>query len=56
MNRPQGRRNIPKVLIPFGRHLVYAEGTKTEPLYVEDLKAFVSEELKVKKKISKSYL
>ena len=49
MNRPQGRRNIPKVLIPFGRHLVYAEGTKTEPLYVEDLKVLVSEELKVKK-------
>lgn len=49
MNRPQGRRNIPTILIPFGRHLVYAEGTKTEPLYVEDLKVFVSEELKVKK-------
>ena len=49
MNRPQGRRNIPKILIPFGRHLVYAEGTKTEPLYVEDLKVFVSEVLKVKK-------
>ena len=49
MNKPQGRRNIPTVLIPFGRHLVYAEGTKTEPLYVEDLKVFVSEELRVKK-------
>lgn len=49
MNRPKGRRNIPTVLIPFGRHLVYAEGTKTEPLYVEDLKVFVSEVLKVKK-------
>ena len=49
MNRPRGRRNIPTVLIPFGRHLVYAEGTKTEPLYVEDLKVFVSEELKVAK-------
>ena len=49
MNRPCGRRNIPTILIPFGRHLVYAEGTKTEPLYVEDLKVFVSEELKVAK-------
>ena len=49
MNRPRGRRNIPTVLIPFGRHLVYAEGTKTEPLYVEDLKVFVSEELNVTK-------
>lgn len=49
MNRPYGRRNIPLILVPFGRHLVYAEGTKTEPLYVEDLKAFVSEQLGVKK-------
>ena len=49
MNRPFGRRNIPKVLIPFGRHLVYAEGTKTEPLYVEDLKVYVSEQLNVPK-------
>ena len=49
MNRPRGRRNIPKILLPFGRHLVYAEGTKTEPLYVEDLKALVSEQLEVKK-------
>ena len=47
MNRPFGRRNIPKILVPFGRHLVYAEGTKTEPLYVEDLKVFVSEQLNV---------
>ena len=49
MNRPHGRRNIPNFLIPFGRHLVYAEGTKTEPRYVEDLKVFVSEQLGVKK-------
>ena len=49
MNRPQGRRNIPNILVPFGRHLVYTEGTKTEPLYVEDLRVFISEELGVKK-------
>lgn len=49
INRPRGRRNIPNVLLSFGRHLVYAEGTKTEPLYVEDLKAFASEELSVSK-------
>lgn len=44
MNKPYGRRNLPTptVLISFGRHLVYAEGTKTEPLYVEDLKLFAS--------------
>ena len=47
MNRPRGRKDIPKVLISFGRHLVYAEGTKTEPLYVEDLRAYVSKELGV---------
>lgn len=49
MNKPRGRKDIPNILVPFGRHLVYAEGTKTEPLYVEDLKVFVSEELDVKK-------
>ena len=49
MNKPRGRKNIPLILVPFGRHLVYAEGTKTEPLYVEDLKVFVSEQLEVKK-------
>ena len=49
MIRPCGRRNLPTVLISFGRHLIYAEGTKTEPRYVEDLKLFVSEELNVAK-------
>lgn len=49
MNKPYGRRNLPTVLISFGRHLVYAEGTKTEPLYVEDLKLFASEKLGVDK-------
>lgn len=33
----------------FGRHLVYTEGTKTEPLYVDDLKVFISNELGVSK-------
>lgn len=49
MNKPCGRRNLPTIMISFGRHLVYAEGTKTEPLYVEDLKVFVSEQLNVPK-------
>ena len=49
MNRPRGRTDLPTVLISFGRHIVYAEGTKTEPRYVEDLKVFVSEQLGVKK-------
>ena len=47
MIKSRGRRDIPTVLVPFGRHLVYAEGTKTEPLYVEDLKAYASEQLNV---------
>lgn len=47
MIKTRGRRSIPEVLIPFGRHLVYAEGTKTEPLYVDDLKAYASEKLDV---------
>ena len=34
----------------FGRHLVYAEGTKTEPLYVEDLRMLISEQLGVEKR------
>lgn len=47
MNRPRGRKDIPTVLFSFGRHLVYAEGTKTEPLYVKDLRTYVSNELDV---------
>lgn len=31
------RNNINKVLISMGRHLVYSEGTKTEPFYVENI-------------------
>ena len=45
MNKPLGRDNLPKRLIKMGRHLVYAEGTKTEPLYVES----------VKKELAKTY-
>ncbi len=39
MHKPLGRGELPKQLIAMGRHLVYAEGTKTEPLYVESVKA-----------------
>lgn len=51
MIKPHGRESIPKVLFGFGRHLVYAEGTKTEPLYVENLREVVSEELNVDKRL-----
>ena len=36
--KPKGRRSIPDELMQFGRHLVYSEGTKTEPNYVESIK------------------
>ena len=49
MIKLRGRRNIPNEMMSFGRHLVYAEGTKTEPLYVDDLKTFISKELNVSK-------
>lgn len=50
MIRPKGRSGIPTKLISFGRHLVYAEGTKTELFYVEDLKRYISEQLNVDKR------
>ncbi len=40
---PKGRRSLPKELIQFGRHLVYAEGTKTEPNYIESIKQEIAE-------------
>lgn len=44
MNRlsPKGRRKIPDVLMNFGRHLVYSEGTKSEPNYIESIKKAIS--------------
>lgn len=41
--KPKGRRAIPDELINFGRHLVYSEGTKTEPFYVESIKKAIAE-------------
>jgi hypothetical protein len=35
---PPSRKQSPKVLQQFGIHIFYGEGTKTEPLYVEDMK------------------
>lgn len=39
---PKGRRSIPNELLQFGRHLVYSEGTKTEPNYVENIKGLIA--------------
>ena len=36
--KPKGRGNLPTELLQMGRHLVYAEGTRTEPYYVENIK------------------
>lgn len=36
--KPKGRGSLPLELLQFGRHLVYAEGTKTEPYYIESIK------------------
>lgn len=35
---PKSRSGLPKELYRFGRHLVYSEGTKTEPFYVDSIK------------------
>ena len=47
MIKSHGRESIPLLLLDFGRHLVYAEGTKTEPLYVDNLRKVVSKQLNV---------
>lgn len=39
---PRGRGSIPKELMAFGKHLVYMEGTATEPLYVKDIKGNIA--------------
>lgn len=38
MLRPKGRNSLSFELLQFGRHLVYAEGTKTEPYYINSIK------------------
>ena len=44
--KPKGRRNIPNRLVELGRHLVYSEGTKTEPYYVENIKKCIAKSFK----------
>ena len=38
MLRPTQRIKQPHILLGMGRHLVYSEGTKTEPFYVQSFK------------------
>lgn len=44
--KPSGRKSRKVRLISYGRHLVYAEGKKTEPLYVENISRIVKENYK----------
>ena len=41
--RPKGRKNLPSELLNFGMNLVYSEGTKTEPYYVESIKRSIAD-------------
>lgn len=41
MFKPKGRENLPKELFKFGKNLIYSEGTKTEPFYVENIKKLI---------------
>ena len=45
---PKGRRGLPDQLRNFGRHLVYSEGTKTEPYYVQNIKDCIAKKYKVR--------
>lgn len=40
--KPRGRKNFPDELRQFGYHIVYSEGTKTEPLYVDSIKKAIA--------------
>ena len=44
---PKGRKNLPLEFARFGRHLVYSEGTKTEPNYVNNIKKNIAAKYKV---------
>ncbi len=36
--RSKGRSNLPKPPFALGKHLIYSEGTRTEPFYAENIK------------------
>ena len=42
--KPSGRKNVKKVLIEMGRHLVYSEGTKSEMYYADNIKEHIKED------------
>lgn len=41
--KPKGRSSLPKELLQFGVHLVYSEGTKTEPYYIDNIKKNIAD-------------
>ena len=41
--KPKCRRFIPDELLSFGRHIVYSEGTKSEPNYVKSIKKEIAD-------------
>lgn len=45
---PKGRKSLPSELMQFGRHLVYSEGTRTEPFYVKNIKDRIAKKYKCK--------
>ena len=45
---PKGRKNLPTALLNFGNNLVYSEGIKTEPYYVENIKKCIAENFLIK--------
>jgi hypothetical protein len=46
-NAPRGRNNLPKELMQFGINYVFAEGTKTERYYVENIKKNIASKYSV---------
>lgn len=46
---PKGRESRKETLTEYGNHLVYAEGEKTEPLYVENIKEIINAKNKLKR-------
>ncbi|NMA05530.1 MAG: RloB domain-containing protein [Acholeplasmataceae bacterium] len=45
---PKGRKGRKTTPLPYGRHLVYSEGEKTEPFYIENLKKVIKQNQKDK--------
>ena len=43
---PKGRGSRKQIFTEYGNHLVYAEGEKTEPLYVENIKKIINNKFK----------